>query len=596
MSTQKEREEVEQWKHRLHRAEKYREKFGDSNNWSRYRDYYRNDYDKTRMVMPVNMVFAISRSIIPRTYFRNPRVIVTPTSPRMQVQAKLVEAIDNWLVERIGIKGQIRRGCLDCFLYGTSVLKTGYDSEFGYSDPEEGREFSQHEEEMMWGIVGPEEDRIEYDDNILPGTPWAKRVHPRDYYAPWGYIDIAEFPWEGHRIIRHIDDVMDDDRYVAREKKNLKPTHRAKDIIDTFSGLSQRTSRGATDAEYVVLYEIFDKKSGRVKVVAPFCNGYLRNEVTPLLVNGLPSAAMVWNEDTEAFWGVPDAKIIEPQQLELNEIRTQYQEHRRMAILKFLVKKGAISPRDMEKLRSGEVGAMVEIDANLGPETLQEMKHMLQNDLLQAGNEVRRDIRETVGFSRNQLGEYDQSSRRTATEAEIVQQGAAIRVDERRDKAADMYTQALKRMNQYIFQFWDGRKVAQISGPGGMRQWVSFTGEQIRGEYDLRVDPDMAQAPNTMRRKQEALELLQVIAQFPPEAIDYQNLIRYVLEQYEGVHASHILNVSDFEEEEALPLEQLLYQTEMGGMGGPGGMPGDVPEQLIQQIIAGAGGGNGATV
>jgi len=573
--------EVNQWQAHLELAKQYRERYGMEHKWDRWRKYYRNEYSDS--TIPVNMIFATGRSLIPRIYFRNPKIMVTPDQPGFFFHAKLVEAIDNKLVRLTGMKDQLKRSALNAFLYGTGVGKVGYDSEFGFIDDDDSRQ----QVAEMETLVGQEIDEpsIEYDANIIPGHPWFKSLHPRDLYVPWGTLEIKDSPWAAHRFVRHIDDVRADRKYVNASK--VSPTHRTKSLSRDYEGVGNALD-ATPDAEYVELFEIHDLREGRIKVIATGYEGYLRNDPMPINMNKLPFHALIWNEDTDGFWGLSDCQMIEPQQLELNEIRTQFQEHRKRSLLKVIMRRGAFSPEDKDKLISGDVGPLLEADVDGSlRDAITTFQPFLGTDLITAGDVVRQDIREQVGFSRNQMGEYDVRSRRTATEAAIVDQAAQIRVDERRDALADMYMEVIEDFNRYIFEFWDEQQVAEIVGPDGRQHWVSFTGQQLHGRYSLTVDPEEAQPRSAAQRKMEAHELLQMLAQFPPEMVNHNELLRDLGGMYDWVDVNRIMNVQEVPGgQPVVPIEQLQAE---GGMPGPGGGGGGASMSAMMELLGGMG-------
>jgi len=588
--------EVEEWREKIKLSNEYRQEYGYSDEWDTFYKYYTSQWSDS--IIPVNMVFAIARSIIPRVYFRNPRIVVSPTKPGMHFMSQVVEDIDNWLVHRIRIKEEMKKIILDTFLYGTGIIKTGYDSEYGYTVPEEAREKSEMEQEFQQRYekyINPFDKRIEYDSSILPGMPWAKRVHPRDFGLPWGYTEIQNSPWVWHRIMRLVEDVKEDPKYENTE--NLSPTHRVLQVGDEDATDENTRPRSQIPdrkrMKYVEMFEISDLRDGKIKTIATGHDKFLRNEEDPLLLNGHKYFSMQWNENPEAFWAIPDVKIIEPQQLELNEIRTQYQEHRKFAILKLLLRKGAFDDKELDRLKNGEAGGVVEVKGDLS-NAIEELKPYLTNDLLNAAEQVRRDIRETVGFSRNQMGDFDTSSRRTATEARIVQKANQIRVDERRDMAADMLVDVVERMNQYIFKFWDKPRVAKILGPSNAQEWVSFTGPQIRGQYSMRIDPDTARAVSSERRKQEAHQLLKTVSQFmkvAPDKINIGELLRYVASQYEGIDPNRFLNIPQGQSSQKapVPLQEMQRRGQQQQQGQ--GQQQQLMQQLMQQQQQGQGQG-----
>jgi len=544
-----ERDELKFWDGQIEAGKKFRKETADYDEWAKWKKYYRNDYEQG--VIPVNLIFSIGRSVIPRIYFRNPQVTVQPQKPGMGLHARLVEQLDNWLVRKIGFKKTMKRAIHDTFITGTGLVKLGYDSEFGF-DPEVD---TVDPTEPVNYLPDDLSTRKEFNAQVYRGIPWALRVPGRDIVVPWGCESLDSADWIAHRYLRRLDDLKKDPKFSV--PRDLSGTHTSKD----FDGdRIQDIYHQQKDAEYVELWEIYDKREGRIKTIATGADRFLRNEPDELYGGEIPYESLVFNDDGDYFWGLSDCKIIEPQQLELNEIRTQYQSHRKLSLLKLIVDENAFSPEELEKLLSGDPGTIVKARENLQNAVHSFAPH-IPPDLLQAAREVRDDIRESVGFSRNQMGEFDQSSRRTATEASIVQQAASIRVDERRDVVADLFANCVGRMNKFIFQNWTEEHVIQVIGPDGARNWVSYTGPQIEGDYDLRVDPESALPMTRELKKHDAHQLLQVIGGLglPPDQV--MAITKHLLNQYEGIDVESILSPGESPgqtPDHAIPLNEFM--------------------------------------
>ena len=65
-----------------------------------------------------------------------------------------------------------------------------------------------------------------------------------------------------------------------------------------------------------------------------------------------------------------------------------------------------------------------------------------------SAEQCRADIREQVGFSRVNVGEFQGKNHVTAEAVRNVMQRGDIRVDERRDAVADVLTNIIRRINQ----------------------------------------------------------------------------------------------------------------------------------------------------
>jgi hypothetical protein len=250
-----------------------------------------------------------------------------------------------------------------------------------------------------------------------------------------------------------------------------------------------------------------------------------------LTPSGFPIFTLSFNYDDECFWGVPDSLIIEPQQLEINEIRTQIMKHRRMTLVKLLYQKGMIEPDDIQKMTSEDV--MVAIGVKELPGVMPLKASTIPPELIQAGQLTQSDVREQVGFSRNQSGELSDTDRTTATEASIVQMASEIRVDERQDMVAEMLRSAVECMHQVIYKFWQKPQIIDIVGPGGIPLWVEYSGKMLSGgAYEISIEPESSLPMTKQARRQLALQGYQLFKDNP--LVDPVSLTRFTLREYYG--------------------------------------------------------------
>ena len=343
-----------------------------------------------------------------------------------------------------------------------------------------------------------------------------------------------------------------------------------------------------------LLYEVRDAKTQTVFVIAPdkdkdkiifFGHDDLQDK-------GFPIRPLVFNEDDESFWGVPDSQILEPYQLEINEIKTQMMKHRRISIVKILVKERGMSTEDAEKLVSEDVAAVafVKGDPRSIVQTIQASS--IPIDLLRMAQEIVQDVRETIGFSRNQSGQFNsQSGDTTATEANIVQQASEIRVDERRDMVADLIVETMETVHQIIFKFWDEDMVVDIVGPGGAPIWVRLRPSLLKeGRYNIKVDPDTSAPQTRGLREAKAVQLYNLLKTNP--IIDPTQLTQFLLHELQGVQFDDMMRI--LPAVEGSPGEV--------GMEGLAGLIGQSVNQLKngaqpnRPLVNGSSEGNGAAV
>jgi len=551
---------VNGWVERIKAAQKFRKKHSHIKDWRDYRKYYRGQW-KTD-VLPVNRIFSYGRSLIPQVYFRSPRVVVTATRPELVPHARVVEAVDNHLIREAFLKQTLKTSILTTYLTGTGPIKLGYDSEHGYTpaqavDADSGT-MTQH---------GTKEGRkIEYQVGVRPGMPWALPEIPENVIVPFGYKTGNSLPWLAHRILRPLDDVQQDQKYQFTNK--LKGTRRLElDDVDS----NKRIWVPGDDILFAELWEVRDTRN---QTVFTFCEDQLLlHQRDVLQIEGLNWEFLIFNEDPEYFGGIPDICMIEQQQLELNEIRTQARKHRQIALLKFLYLKDAISPKQLEALLSGEVGPAVGIDGDSLAAAITVLQPHMPPDLRAEAMQIHQDMRQSLGFSENFSSMYKGGTPPTATESMRVGQSEEMRIDERRDILGDVLINIIRKWNQYIFSFWDGDRVVQITGPDGAQRWIKYTGQQLRGEYTLRIDVESGFPISRQTRLEAASMLLKAFG--GDQMVNQSGLKRQFLEQFEWIFPG-VSQFVAFMPNEVANLTSVARQPHpmLGGSGGAGNKPG----------------------
>ncbi len=208
----------------------------------------------------------------------------------------------------------------------------------------------------------------------------------------------------------------------------------------------------------------------------------------------------------------------------MNDIRTMAKKHRRVAILKLLYDKG-MNKDELAKLMDADVKAAVGIDVGVNGD-IRKAVALLQShvppDFTIAAREVREDVREEMGFSRNQAGAFEApSGRRTAHEVETVRAAAMLRIDERKDALADHLESIVRGYNQMIFSNWTSRRVIDVVGPDGARYWIKFSGKEIKGEFNYKINPEESAPQDRRTMRNEMFEFMTIAAKTPGADMNY---------------------------------------------------------------------------
>jgi hypothetical protein len=515
----------------------FRKKYAMEEKWNQWRDYYRGQWRSG--ILPSNLFFSTFRAMMPRIYFRNPAVSVTPAIGGFENMAfaQAVHRIDNTMIRTMGVKQELRDMVLDGIMTGTAIGKLGLGAQYTPA-PSMLPGDTEAPEPLFMGRG----ERFEYHPRVVANMPWFMRTGPGHYVVPDGCRRQSEARWVAHWIRRPKDDVERDPRLDKKGREALPSS-------TSYSGTTTNTTVQHR-VEMVDLWEIRDLKFRQAIVLAPYSNrefAVLYQGDDQLSARRFPFFKLVFNEDDEVFWGVPEAQILEPYQLEMNEIRTQTMKHRRAALVKLLGKRGVLDDIEKAKLLSEDVAAFVEVDGEMA-----DIQHITQADipasLIPAGELVRQDAREAVGFGRNQMGEYQ--SRRgdtSAAEAQFVQEGSELRIDDKRVLVAELLVDMIEEMNQIIFNNWTEEQVVDVVGPGGVPIWVKVHPQLLRsGRYTVRVDPDSSTGRTRAQREAKSVGLYKLLKENP--FIDPMKLTQYLLNEMEGVELDDLMRALPPEE------------------------------------------------
>lgn len=556
---------IDEWTNLITQGVRYKENFGSAKRWSTYRNYGRGIFPgftgATNGILPYNLVHSMKRGMVPNIYFRNPYMNVTSTNkPGLEIQAKIVESVDNWLLGELGIKAIFKTMVQDAYYTDRGICKIGYDGL--WSELTNLRSPGEMLSEEL-GIPlshlskGSAKERVEYNVNVKPGMPWAMRVIPENFIVPFGVRTLDDCPWVDHVVLRSLADVKADRKYT--DTKDLEGTHL--EILHKDPAHANFYKELSQYGDIVEIHEIRDYKRKEIKAFVPGYDKWIRKPAEDVLqIEGLSFVDFTFNEDGEYYWGPSDVQIIEPQQLEINETRTQAMLHRRIALVKFLVEMGMIDDPEIEKMISDAVGPVVKVKGDPNKVVAMLQPH-IPIDLMQWTEQIRSDVRELLGQGKQQLGEAP-PGRRTAEEMRNVQAAHDIRMDERRDIVADALVKLMRKINQIIFARWTSEKVIPVVGIDGARYWVQYKGAENRAEYTLRVDVESMTPRTKMMKKREIVELIQALAKNPRANIDY--LMMLLLREYEWVDAMKVF--PEAQETMGQPMQQRQFQQQQQGL------------------------------
>jgi hypothetical protein len=548
------------WVQQIDFALEFRRTYGKEDNWGKMEALASNAHNSLASAGP-NLIYAMADDMLAVTNVPNPAVLLDPLTPDEIESAPITESIDNQLLLQIKLQREMEYASYHAYLWGTGCIKIGYDSEFGWNPA---LDFNGNQPMgMSLTQLNSRKEFIEYSD-IEPGLPWVQAVMPHDIAVPWGTRDFDSLPWLAHRVVRHIDDIRADSKYTGT--KNLRPNMSMADWTKSYQSsikpyrLGLESLMGSSleisgNSEYCELWEIHDKRTGRIYVISPGHDSFLRNEQNALQINGLPFVGFGFTPSARNFWRTSDADYLLQAQAELSDISLQSGKQRRANVLHFLYDKDVISSAELDKLLSADVGlaAGVKLNGKSLRDVIMPFAPGNNNALYQEAAFVRENARETTGFTKTNAGEFA-GARTSAFEVQKVNERGDMRMTRRQNILANAYTEVFRKINGIIFQFWKTPRVIKMLDEFGVEQYTNFVGSRLRGRFNYKISFNSAPTETDASRQQRAMTFYQLAVQDP--TIDPIKVRQWLARSFRNVGFGQIFKPGIMEGTSPLPAGQ----------------------------------------
>jgi len=498
----------EDWCVEIDNGLKFREIFGREQAWKKLEDDFLNDIESDT-ALGANLVFSMGDTLLSSLNVPNPEIVVTAEHPAGVNRAPIVESWDNYLVKKLKLKNEAIRSTLHAYLFGQAIWKMGYDSEFGYN-PFFDTGSASNPSGMTLTQFNKKGNRIEFGRGS-PGMPWCMAVNPHDIVVPWGTTSIDTAPWIAHRNIRLNTYIKADPKY--KNKSRLEAQYSMESYVDTFFNVGAAKKkfrerkntagyRENTRVLYNEIWEIIDRSDNTIKVICYDYDRFLRDDIDPIqVICGTPYVSSTFVTHPRWFWSTPLAHYLGRLQKKEFDIELQAEKQRRINNLKFLIAKGVFRSRDeLNRFISADVGAVEEADTTDLTGKVQTFPQGSSMEFELQSRANRQDAREAVGLSRNQMGEFDVSTRRTARETTTVAMGAERRESMRQNVVSTLYCDSMSKMNQIQFAFARRPMYAMID-----REFVRFTADEVAGDYLYDLSLANKRQLSKAQRKVEAI-------------------------------------------------------------------------------------------
>ena len=535
---------------KLEGAARWRDEMGYDNLWRRMNDLYRGKHWPRTTVnqdlVAVNLAFSTVNVIAPSVSVNYPKVVVSPNKEENQDRATFVEAIINYMWRHHDFRKPFQRCVKDFLIFGHGWIKVGWKfveqertlgdaerEEMGNAAVLEADQFALEEPEL--GLALPINAEITANVpttamTVVEDQPFVDRVSPFDIFVDPEATCIEDAHWIAQRVVRPLEEAKKDKRYKASARKNLT----ADSLLNPMFAPTDRQEREEflIEEERTVVFEFYDIENNTMAVVPQSGDEFLVDPAAMPYAYGQPFVMLRNYDVPDYFYPMGDLESIESLQLELDMTRSQLVNARKRYARKYLFHERSFGPEGREALESDEDGRLVPVvDENkpLSEIVVPMPQTPLSADVYNFSAIIEEDINTVSGVSEYARGQMPEI-RRTATEASIIADAGNSRVAEKLAIVELAIAHVARRVVQVMQQFMTGEQMARVSTRGPQDMFVTYTRDDIVGEFDFSVEAGSTQPINDTVRKRQAVELMQALAPLVGTVIDPAALARYVLQ------------------------------------------------------------------
>ena len=338
--------------------------------------------------------------------------------------------------------------------------------------------------------------------------------------------------WIAHKMYLSPDEVQEVYGYDVSKKAIRYDMKGVAEDRKMYSDVTEFDEHQDTRTNLVCVYEVYDKPSGLMYVVADGCPDFLTDPIAPpmKLETFWPVMCLTFNESEhkEKLYPVSDVGLIAPMQAEYNRARQGLREHRRANRPKYATAAGMLEDEDRAKLQMHPANAVLELQALAAgqkvTDVLQPVPMIGIDPNLYEVKTIFDDIQLVVGAQEATFGGV---SKATATETSIAESARMSSMGANVDELDSFMTEIARLSGQILLQEMSIDQVKNIAGPGAT--WPEFSHQQIQEEIYLEIEAGSTGKPNRAAELANLERILPFLLQMP--GIDPVWLVKEVLKR-----------------------------------------------------------------
>jgi hypothetical protein len=480
-----------------------------------FSERYLADYSKIdeNYLVPLNIVYPIVKNIVPSLYYKNPYISAIPKRKEDEDSAPYAAMLLNHFYRQIETKRINQQVIFDSYVLGFGVCKLGYATKFGkdIEDEELEKNRAKEKKRSILEVLGlkkpttPEElpKNIDSNELILAENPYIIWINPFNFYIDPQARSIYDANYVFEKITTTLERVKNNKNYS--NTKDLKGS----DLDDEFSKNIPTTQ--IDKFKPITLYEVHYKTDTGINilVLAKDQNEYtaIRHDESIYDIDGYQYEILELNKHGHKLYPKPEVDIIKPLQDRLNNTFENILEQVDKFVSKVVVDETGMTADGKLALKDGNLGSICFSNKNPNEVVKELSMTQVKGDILTLVEKMIDIVSLETGVTRAML--TGMTSAETATEAQIGQAGANLRMSDKADMVADFSNRQAKKLWQIIKQFVDLEEIELITGDTALDDttgtprynWLKpidgvMQEKLINGDYDFQIEVGSTQKPD----------------------------------------------------------------------------------------------------
>lgn len=444
---------------------------------------------------------------VPRKEFFTTRMNGETVTLQAEKTIPVVEKVCDYDIEQCDLRGSGKRGVREGQLLGLGCIEVGWDPWFGKKAIVERRVQTEYGEEQK----GPQvKTALRYQEFLRRAAPFYRYRRAEDVLQPAFCQDHRDAPFLILRNRRLLYEAVNDPNYQdmitdKQEFANQAGMEWMKDEADgEYDALPADAKQGM--GRLCMEYHFWHKADNVYAVFVDGVDEPVRWGPWPWPdeadgIDGFPLKLYVPLESPVDGYGVAPASFLISQQVEKNRLRSKMAEM--VAKWKNLTLANMdASGEEIDRIKRAEEGSIVQVDSTKNflplPAMMDSMQHLLAYEA-----RIADDVRMQSGVTDFQMARGADTN--FATDSALIQQASSAKAEDERVAVRKFLADVVKTGFQLRQQLMTGEESVRITGEGKV-EWLSFTAEQITGEFDLHLEVE--EAPSDAQRAGEEAKML----------------------------------------------------------------------------------------